>query len=476
MILFTHKIKTVFRIIFTCSFLLFFSSSPGQINSNYKDDSEKLGKEFHKDRRDVLRAMLPDSSCAVIFSNPERNRSADINYEYHQDPDFYYLTGLLEPDALLFIWKEPRIIEGLSIHELIFVQDREVNMEKWNGVRLGPAGAMSILGIQQAFAGDDFETMDNLFENLSSILYKGFPKAPMDDRSKNGDLSDLTESFKLKSGYPSAKHDDFILGKALRALRVIKSDEEIKIMAKAADISVAAHIEMMKALKPGMTEYQIEAIGECVFKLKGASDPAYPSICGAAENSCILHYQTNRRQLNDGDLLLIDMGAEYLAYAADITRTLPVNGKFSSVQKKIYDLVLDAQIAGIQACLPGNKFNDPDREARKVLKDGLVRMNILKDEDDLSLYYPHGTSHYLGLDVHDAGTPGTLKPGMVITVEPGLYFPEGSPCNPELWNIGIRIEDDILITGEGYINLSEALPKKTTEIEQIMAEKSLFEP
>ena len=465
-----------FSIACICMFVISCTNSQAQNDVNYKDDSEKLTNEFHKERRALLRSMLPDSSCAVIFANPERNRSADINYEYHQDPDFYYLTGLQEPDAVLFIWKEPRTVEGLNIHELIFVQPRDLKMEKWNGIRLGPAGAMSVLGIEHAFAGEEFETMDGLFENLSSILYSGFPKGLVNDRLKNGDLSDLTEQFKLKSGYPTAIHDDYILGKALKSLRVIKTEEEIKIMQQAASISVIAHLEMMKALKPGMTEYQIEAIGECVFKFNGATDPAYPSICGASENSCILHYQTNRRSLNSGEMLLIDMGAEYLGYAADITRTLPVNGKFSPVQKKIYDLVLAGQSAGIEACMPGNKFNDPDQAARKVIRDGLISMKILNENDDLSMYFPHGTSHYLGLDVHDAGTPSTLKPGMVLTVEPGLYFPEGSPCDPELWNLGIRIEDDILIVQGGYINLSASLPSKTSEIEQIMTEKSTFEP
>lgn len=463
-----------FRFFLFISLFLQGLSLHAQISHDYKSDIDKLSKEFHKDRRDLLRATLPQNSCAIFFAGPERNRSADIDYEFHQDPDFYYLTGLLEPNSLLLIWKDSRTIKGSNTNELLFIRPQDPDKELWTGRRLGIEGAITSLGIQTVYSSEEFESMNELFDGLDKILYKGFPKGVVNDRFNNADLSDLLETFKLKSNYPSQIHDDYLLGKALRSLREIKTPEEISLMQKAADISVKAHLEMMKGLSPGMTEFQVEAIGEYYFKINGAADPAYPSICGAAENSCILHYISNRRQLNSGDLLLLDMGAEYQGYAADITRTLPVNGKYTELQKKIYDLVLTAQKAAINACLPGKKFTDPDLVAKKILKEGLVEMKIIEDPDQLSLYYPHGTSHFLGLDVHDVGMPGLLKPGMVLTVEPGLYFPTGSPCNPELWNIGIRIEDDILITIDGNINLSEALPRETSEIEAIMQEMPFF--
>ena len=444
-------------------------------NDNYRSDTDKLTAEFHRQRREVLRSNLPDSSCAIIFAAPERIRSADVDYKYHQNPDFYYLTGLNEPNALLIIWKQFRLVEGVKTNEIIFVQPRNASKEKWYGKRLGTTQVRDLLGITNAYSSEDFDSMQGLFTGLSQILYQGIPKGIVNDRQNKSDLFDLVESFQLKSEYPTAKHDDFLLGKALRSMREIKTPEEIKLLQKAAEISVVAHTEMMKALNPAMTEFKIQAVGEYFFKSMGAEAPAYPSICGAAENSCILHYQTNRRILNDGDLLLLDMGAEYHGYAADITRTLPVNGKFSELQSKIYQLVLDAQKAAIAKCIPGNKFSDPDKAARNILSQGLLKMQIIKTADELDQYFPHGTSHFLGLDVHDVGSQGTLKSGMLITVEPGLYFPEGSPCDPALWNIGIRIEDDILITNDGFINLSGALTREIDEMEKIIKEKSIFE-
>lgn len=443
--------------------------------SDYPNITDRLTNQFHMDRREALRSRLPDNSCAIIFSNPERIRSGDVDFEYHQNPDFFYLTGLEESNSILLIWKENRAIEGIQTHELIFVQPSNKLQEIWTGKTIGVSGAMTELGISLAFSSEDFEMIDGCFNGLSKILYTGFPKGLVNDRKTSSDLSDLVEAFKLKSNYPSSLHDDYALGKILRSMREVKLPEEILLMKKANSISIVAHREMMKAIRPGLTEFQIQAIGEYFFKSQGAESTAYPSICGAAENACVLHYQTNQRKLNDGDLLLLDMGAEYHGYAADVTRTLPVNGKFSDTQKIIYNLVLEAQTAAINECKSGNKFNDPDRMARKILKDGLVKLGILKDTEDLGQYYPHGTSHYLGLDVHDVGTPSTLKAGMVLTVEPGLYFPEGSPCDRAYWNIGIRIEDDILITENGFENLTGSLPRETSEIEEIIKEKSIFE-
>jgi Xaa-Pro aminopeptidase len=223
-----------------------------------------------------------------------------------------------------------------------------------------------------------------------------------------------------------------------------------------------------------MTEYQAQAILEYFFKHFGAEYPGFPSILGAGENSCILHYVTNRRTLADGDLLVADVGAEYHGYTADVTRTLPVNGKFSPEQKIIYDIVLEAQTAGIKAARAGNKFTEPHNKATEIIQKRLMEQGIIKSPMEHRLYFMHGTSHYLGLDVHDAGLYGSLAPGNVITVEPGVYIPEGSPCDPKWWNIGVRIEDDILITKGEPVNLSGAAPRTTEQIEALMKEESLF--
>jgi len=456
--------------------ILFFlaGESVAKTPENYSSDADRLTAEFHRQRRELLRSKMPDSSCAIIFASPERTRSGDVDYTYHQNPDFYYLTGLNEPNAVVLIWKQFRLIEGVKTNEVIFVQPRNASKEKWYGKRMGTSQAKVSIGFTATYSSEEFNSMEGLFNGLSKILYQGIPNGLVNDRQNKADLFDLVESFQFKSAYPAARHDDYLLGKVVRSMREIKATEEINLLKKAANISVVAHREMMKALKPGMTEYQIQAVGEYFFKSLGAEEPAYPSICGSAENSCILHYQTNRRNLNEGDLLLLDMGAEYHGYAADVTRTLPVAGKFSEQQKKIYQLVLDAQKAAISACIPGNKFMDPDKAARKILSDGLIEMQVIKYPEELSQYFPHGTSHFLGLDVHDVGGYSILQPGMLITVEPGLYFPDDSPCDPSLWNIGIRIEDDILITDDGFLNLSEALEKEIIEIEKIMTEKSIF--
>ena len=228
---------------------------------------------------------------------------------------------------------------------------------------------------------------------------------------------------------------------------------------------------MMKDAEPGMTEYQVQALGEYEFKKYGAESLGYSSICGSHENSVILHYTSNRRTMNDSDLILLDMGAEYHGYTADVTRTIPIGNKFTTQQRIIYELVLKAQNAGIKACMVGNPFNAAHKAAVEVISEGLVKLGIIKETSSYKKYFMHGTSHYLGLDVHDAGTNGPLKSGVVITVEPGIYIEENSDCDPKWWNIGVRIEDDILITDKGPENLSESAPRSVEEIEKLRAQK-----
>ncbi|MFN6036884.1 MAG: M24B family metallopeptidase, partial [Bacteroidota bacterium] len=252
-------------------------------------------------------------------------------------------------------------------------------------------------------------------------------------------------------------------------LREIKTPEEMKLLRKAIDISVKGHLMLMENLKTGMKEYQAQALVEFGFRFNGAEFEGYPSILGGGENSCILHYISNRKKLQGKDLIVCDAGAEYHGYTADVTRTLPTDGNYSSEEKTIYNIVLQAQDAGIKACKKNNVFRAPHQAAVDVIKKKLFEAGVIKKEEDYIKYFFHGTSHYLGLDVHDAGTNGRLKPGSVITVEPGIYIPEGSPCDKKWWNIGVRIEDDILITEGEPENLSGALPRKIEEIEKIMS-------
>jgi Xaa-Pro aminopeptidase len=248
----------------------------------------------------------------------------------------------------------------------------------------------------------------------------------------------------------------------------------MKLMRKAIGISAVAQREVMKAMHPGMSEREIQGIHEFVYRRYGSEYEGYPSIVGASNNGCVLHYVENSRPRVDNDLVLMDIGAEYHGYTADVTRTVPANGKFNKEQRAIYDLVYRAQEAGIAACREGADFEDPHEAAANVINKGLVALGIIKDVQEKHLYFPHGTSHYLGLDVHDRGTYGPLKANSVITVEPGIYIPDGSPCDKKWWGIAVRIEDDILITPGGPENLSAGAPRKAEDIEKLMAEKSVL--
>jgi len=291
--------------------------------------------------------------------------------------------------------------------------------------------------------------------------------------SEKGDLFGLLQSFKANSQNLN-NINTRSLHLIMASLRQIKSDEEIALMRKAITMTCDAQIELMKALKPNMTEYESEAIVEYVFKKNGAEYPGFPSILGGGENSCIIHYNSNRKKLEGKNMLVSDIGAEYHGYTADVTRTLPVDGHFSKEESIIYNIVLKAQQAGIDSCKVGNKFWTPHNAATKIITDELLALGIIEKYYHVQRYFMHGTSHYLGLDVHDLGLNGTLQPGNVITVEPGIYIPEGSDCDPKWWNIGIRIEDDILITEHGPENLSAKAPRKIEEIEALMKMESNF--
>ncbi|MCB0403093.1 MAG: aminopeptidase P family protein [Flavobacteriales bacterium] len=435
-------------------------------------DNDLLQPEFFKRNREALRKLMPDNSVAVFFANPVRNRSNDVNYEYHQDPDFYYLSGLTEPHAVLLVFKEDQHFHDFTTNEILFLEKRNPYEESWTGKTTGASGAEQQLGLTKALNSDDFLTLELKLEQFKHLLIGSIPE-DIRKSTKKVDLYKLVESFERKT--KNLKNMDLLsLPEFMAQLRQVKSEEEIQLIRKAVSMTCDAQIELMKALDTNMTEYQSEAIIEYVFKKNGAEHTGFPSILGSGENSCVIHYNSNRKPLHQHDLLVSDVGAEYHGYTADVTRTLPVNGKFSEEEKIIYEIVLRAQQAGIDSCRAGNKFWDPHRAATKIITKGLLDLGIIQKDFEVQQYFIHGTSHYLGLDVHDAGLYGRLQPGNVITVEPGIYIPEGSPCDPKWWNIGIRIEDDILITESGPENLSEKVPRAIEAIEALMQEEGSF--
>lgn len=448
----------------------FVHRSAGQSNVPYSYDKDLLPAGFFSSNREHLRAMMPDSSVAVFFSAPVRNRANDVNYTYHQDPDFYYLTGFCDADAVLFVFKQPvKGANGGSINERLIIAERDERQELWTGRMADTKEASSISGIKDVVVSSDPDWAAFDYPSFGKVLHKRFPQGVVDDRSDAFDLFDLIKQFKTAVNYPSSNDDDFLLAKYTGKLRHFKAEPEVNMLRKAIDISIAGHLAMMDSAAPGMKEYQIEAVGEYTFHRLGAEDIGYASICGSSENGCILHYEKNRRTVEEGDLILLDMGAEYHGYTADITRTIPVKGTFTEPQRQIYELVWEAQQAGFKACLPGNDFKAPHRAALDVIEKGLLNLGIISEKAQVRKYFPHGTSHNLGLDVHDTGDNDSLRAGQVITVEPGIYIPEGSPCDPKWWKIGIRIEDDVLITENQPVILSESLPSTWQAVEQRMA-------
>ena len=431
-------------------------------------DNDLLTPEFHRGRREALRAKLPEGGVAVFFANPLRKRSNDVYYEYHQDPDLYYLTGLTEPDAVLLVFKEPRYFPDGMHNEILVVRDRDPKREVWEGIRLGADGAHDVLGVEKTMTGKDLLAMDLPWRDADKV-YISSPKENMaNDPHNTADLADLMDRLSGTLPQGTAKGDED-LERWTAELRELKLPEELALMRRAIEITCEAQKDLMRKLKPDMTEYQTEAIVEYVFKSSGAEHEGYPSILGGGAHSCVLHYETNRATVLDGDLLLCDVGAEYHGYTADVTRTMPANGRFTPDQRRIYDLVLAAQNAGIAEARAGKAFREPHNAAWAVVVKGLKDLGIVKDESEVKRYFMHGTSHYLGLDVHDPGLYGPLKAGNVITVEPGIYIAKNSPCDPRWWDIGVRIEDDILVTDGDPVNLSIGAPRTAEEVETLMA-------
>ena len=460
----------------TLFLLLTFLSINILSSQQYIDD---LGPEFHEKKRQEFRNQMPSNSIAFFFTSPIMKRSNDTDFMYHQDPNFYYLTGWKEPHGVLVIFKDNQQDNNGFFNEMLFVRERNEYREMWDGRRLGLRGAKK-MGFDRVMLRSDFIKNSFKIDNFSNVLSMDIRDDVRDFKDDKFDLYDLQNKFLEiindkespdNLGDLKKEFNNISVNNIMSNLRQTKDSLEIKLLTKAIKISSLAQIEVMKAIHGDMTEREVQGIHEFIYRKYGAAHEGYNSIVGAGANSCILHYITNESIDIDNQLILMDLGAEYRGYTADVTRTIPANGKFSPEQKEIYDLVYESQEAAIKKAVIGNTFNDIYLESIEIISDGLIKLGIIADAKDARKYYPHGVSHHIGLDVHDPGSR-TLEKNMVITVEPGIYIPENSDCDPKWWNIGVRIEDDILITGTDPINLSEDAPRLSNEIEKLMEQDS----
>ncbi|WP_144392689.1 Xaa-Pro aminopeptidase [Pleionea sediminis] len=431
-------------------------------------------QEFARRRQNLMQTM-EDGSIAIVASAQELVRSRDTHFMFRQDSDFHYLTGFPEPNAVL------ALIPGREHGEFVlFCNEKDLEHETWHGRRCGPEAAVDKYGADDAFPIDDIDDiLPGLMEGRRRIYYEMGKNNELDGRVMNW-VNKIRSQVK-KGAQPPGEFVD--LRHALHDMRLFKSAAEIKLMRKSSEIAVDAHIRAMKTCKPGMTELDIEAELHYEFCRNGARFPAYASIVASGDNACILHYTENESRLKNGDMLLIDAGAEYQGYASDITRTFPINGKFTNAQKDLYNLVLKSQIAAIEMVRPGNHWMQPHETAVDVLTDGMIELGILKgdkaqliEDEAYKKYYMHKTGHWIGLDVHDVGDytidnePRVLESGMVLTVEPAIYIPaDDESVDKKYRGIGIRIEDDILVTAEGNDVLTAGVPKTVEEIETLMA-------
>ena len=426
---------------------------------------------------------IDKNSVAIIPAAREAVRSHDTNYRYRQNSDFFYLTGFEEPDAIAVI--APSRDKKFTL----FVRPRDLEQEIWNGYRAGVEGAVADYHADEAFPVNEFdEKLPELLDGPSVLYYAFGHSTPEMDQKIIRQLTQMRETNRKPLEPPATIVDPTSI---LHEMRVLKSAEEVEIMQRAADIAAEAHVEAMKSVRPGMKEYEVEAMLEAYFRKHGASGSSYTSIVGAGGNATVLHYISNQDQLRDGDLLLVDAGAEYKGYASDITRTFPINGKFNQAQRDIYDLVLKCQMSCVDMVRPGVRLEDLKTHSIEILTEGMVELGLLKgdpkeliEEKKYMQFYMHNLGHYLGIDVHDAGRyyfKGESRPaevGMVMTIEPGLYISPDTSRIPDGFNkeipqkylgIGVRIEDDVLVAEKGARVLTHKVPKDPEEIEAVMA-------
>jgi len=429
-------------------------------------------KHFLERRNALMQSMA--AGVAIIPTAAEAMRNRDSHYPYRSDSYFYYLTGFTEPEAVLLL------IAGDVPKSVLFCRDKDLEREIWDGFRHGPDGARERFGFDEAYSITRLDELAPGFMANQPRLFFSFGADAHWDSRIAGWLNQLRAQGRSGVSAPAEMADPCVL---LDEMRLFKSSAELEVMRRAADISVDAHKHAMQTARPGLMEYEIEAALLHQFYRHGSRSPAYSSIVAGGANACVLHYVENNQRLHDGDLLLIDAGCELDCYASDITRTFPVNGRFSAAQKDIYELVLAAQQAAIDKIRPGSHWNEPHEAALDVLIRGFIDFGLCKGSHDSVLesgdyrrFYMHRTGHWLGLDVHDAGeykqTDGSwrvLQSGMTLTVEPGCYIRPADDVPRAFWNIGVRIEDDALVTAAGCEIMTAGAPKTVTEIENLMA-------
>jgi Xaa-Pro aminopeptidase len=448
-------------------------------------------RELYGKRRaaffEAMRARGNDA-IAVLPAAPVFPRNNDVDHEYRQDSDLFYLTGFEEPESALVLAPPlPSTVEtgaaetaGPADKALLFLRPRDPDREVWDGPRAGVDGAKVMFGMDQAFVIRELnDRLPKLFENRRRIFYRLGRDRAFDDIVL-GAIDRTRARARFGVTWPTEIVDP---GSIIHEMRMFKGKEDLASIRKATEITQEAHLRAMSACKPGMYEYEIEALLLETFRRRGSDRPAYGSIVGSGANATILHYRTNHRQMQAGDLLLIDAGCEYDYYASDVTRTFPVSGKFSREQQAIYELVLEAQLAGIERARKGVSLDDVHRTSVEVITAGLIRLGLLTGERDKLIeqeayrpFYMHRTSHWLGMDVHDVGAyyiggkPRPLEAGMVLTVEPGIYIAKDyDRVAPEWRGIGVRIEDDILVTEDGPANLTGHIPKSVADVERSCA-------
>ncbi len=430
-----------------------------------------MNKEYIERRKRLAGAM--GKGVAVLRTAPERVRNRDAHHPYRFDSYFYYLSRFTEPDAVLVITTEhePRSI--------LFCRDNDIEREIWDGFRYGPDGARETFEVDEAHTiAEADELLPKLLENQPALYYEVGGDPAWDNRVI-GWLNAVRAKGRSGVTAPSEIHD---VRSILDEMRLVKDASEIETMKTAARISARAHVRAMRATKPGLREYEVEAELLHEFRRSGAQSPAYTSIVAGGSNACVLHYVDNNSLLNDGDLLLIDAGCELNGYASDITRTFPVNGKYSGPQRDIYELVLAAQAAAIKQVKPGNEWEDPHRAAVEILAQGFIDLGLCQgtrdaviESGDYKKFYMHRTGHWLGMDVHDVGDYKRdgkwrkLEPGMALTVEPGCYIRAADDVPERFWGIGVRIEDDAVVTQQGNDIITREVPKTIAEIETLMA-------
>lgn len=434
----------------------------------------KVTRQEFARRRSKLMSVMEPNSIAIIPGAVEKTRSRDTEYPFRQDSDFYYLSGFNEPDAVMVL------LPGREHGEYVmFCRDRDPAMELWHGYRQGPEGVCKNFGADDAFPiGDIDDILPGLLEGRDRVYYAMGRHADFDQH-----LMQWVNAIRAKARTGAHPPGEFIdLDHFLHDMRLYKSAAEQRIMKRAGEISAGAHVRAMQVCKPGMYEYQLEAEILHEFATHGARFPAYNSIVGAGANGCVLHYVENESQIRDGDLILIDAGCELEGYAADITRTFPASGRFTKEQRQLYDIVLKAQLAAIEQIKPGNHWNQAHDETVRVITEGLVELGLLKgrvseliEKEAYRDFYMHRAGHWLGLDVHDVGDYKVgdewrlLEPGMAMTVEPGIYVAPTNDKVEERWRgIGIRIEDDVVVTKEGCDILTADVPKTADDIEALM--------